>query len=125
MNFSIKQIFTTKFSTMSIQIQTNKLDTAGLKANKNPTIAKNHKNLVLEQDLPGTALEGSLTKRFWTSTTFGSLHSGGGIAYGTASCLQHMHSSLNKSKTQRERDFKLKIAQIKVKTDELTIKQGI
>ena len=51
--------FTTKFSTMTIQIQTSKPDSAGLKASKVELFAKNHKKIVLEQGLLGTTLEGS------------------------------------------------------------------
>ena len=72
--------FTTKFSTMSIQIQTHKHDSARLKVNKIQLFAKNDKKQVMEQGLPSTALEGSWTEWFWTSTAFGSLRLGGGIA---------------------------------------------
>ena len=44
---------------MSIQIQTHKPDSVGLKANKIQLFAKNDKKQVLEQGLPGTALQGS------------------------------------------------------------------
>ena len=47
---------------MSIQILTHKPDSAGMKANKLNFFAKNEKKLVLEQGLPGTAMEG-----FWQS----------------------------------------------------------
>ena len=91
---------------MSIQIQTNKHDSTGLKASKTLLLQKIKRNQVLEQGLPGTTLEGYLTERFWIKATSRSLDSSSGTAYcsqgsggGTAYCLQDMRSSLNKSIT--------------------------
>ena len=56
---------------MSIQIQTSKPDSAGLKTNKIQLFAKNDKKQVLEQGLPSTTLEGSWTERFWMSIASG------------------------------------------------------
>ena len=67
---------------MSIKIQTHKPDSAGMKTNKIQLFAKNDKKQVLEQGLPGNALEGSWTERFWMSTASGSQHLGGGTASG-------------------------------------------
>ena len=63
---------------MSIQILTHKPDNVGLKESKTLFLQKITKNQVLEQGLPVTVLEVSLTEQFWMSTASGSLHSGSG-----------------------------------------------
>ena len=63
LEFFYQTNFTTKFSTMSIQIQTHKPNSAGLKANKLYFLQKMKKK-VLEQGLPSTALEGSRQSSF-------------------------------------------------------------